>query len=98
MAAGTALLGWLMTQWFADTDAGVVAVVLAVVLVAAWGGARWLGKRRRGEREGGFQEASLALVGLLLGFAFSMSLSKHEARRQMVVTDSNAIADFATCA
>jgi hypothetical protein len=34
----------------------------------------------------------------LLGFTFSMSLSRHEARILMVVADSNAIGDFYTCA
>ena len=34
---------------------------------------------------------------MLLAFSFSMSLVKHEQRRQMVVTDSNAIGDFYTC-
>jgi len=40
----------------------------------------------------------MALLGLLLGFTFSMSLSKHDQRRLMVVSDSNAVGDFYTCA
>lgn len=42
-------------------------------------------------------EAILALLGLLLAFTVSMSLGKHDQRRQMMVTDSNAIGDFLTC-
>ena len=43
-------------------------------------------------------DASSALLGLLLAFTFSMSLAKDAQRRQMVVTDSNAIGDFYTTA
>lgn len=45
-----------------------------------------------------FTDASMALLGLLLGFTFSMSLTRHEQRRQSVVSESNAIGDFYTCA
>ena len=88
-----------MTVWIARTDSEVFAVLLGVVLLAVWAGAWVAGRRiRGGEMDEGVQQAGMALLGLLLGFAFSMSLSKHDTRRQMVVTDSNAIADFATCA
>jgi hypothetical protein len=40
--------------------------------------------------------ASLTLLSLLLGFTFSMSLSRHERRMLMVLADSNAIGDFYT--
>ena len=43
-----------------------------------------------------FNDAILALLGLLLAFTFSISLARHEQRRQMAVTDSNAIGDFYT--
>jgi hypothetical protein len=46
---------------------------------------------------GKFNEACMALLGLLLAFTFSMSLSKHDQRRLMVVNESNAIGDFYTC-
>jgi hypothetical protein len=40
----------------------------------------------------------MALLGLLLAFTFGSSISKHEQRVIAVVTDSNAIGDFYTCA
>ncbi len=45
-----------------------------------------------------FDDASLALLGLLLAFTFGVSISKHDQRRLAVVADSNAIGDFYTCA
>jgi hypothetical protein len=45
-----------------------------------------------------FDGASMALLGLLLAFAFGTSMGKHDQRRIAVVQDSNAIGDFYTCA
>ncbi len=45
-----------------------------------------------------FTDASMALLGLLLAFTFSMALGRYEQRRLAVVDESNAIADFYTCA
>jgi hypothetical protein len=45
-----------------------------------------------------FTDAALALLGLLLAFTFSLSLSRHDQRRAMIVAESNAIGDFYTCA
>jgi hypothetical protein len=86
----------------AETDAWLWALILALAMVAAWGAAWWLGaglRARYGEqKESSFDNTSLAFVGLLLAFTFGMSLSKHDNRRDMVVADSNSIADFYTCA
>lgn len=62
----------------------------------------WIGQRLR-KRDGEwpaskFDDASVALLGLLLAFTFSTSIGKHDQRRLMVVADSNAIGDFYTCA
>ncbi len=71
-------------------------------MFAAWAFGRWHGRRLRvgpGEMPvSKFEDASLALLGLLLGFTFSMAIAKHDQRRLMVVADSNAIGDFDTCA
>ncbi len=79
-----------------------VAAVLAAAMLAGWGAGWWAGRRlAKGGAEGPpdkFQDASIALLGLLLAFTFSMALSRHEQRRLMVVADSNAIGDFYTCA
>jgi hypothetical protein len=88
-----------------DIDAAQVAIAVAVAMVVGWLAGRWRGRRLRVvlEREGQravskFVDASLAVLGLLLAFTFSMALSKHDQRRLMVVADSNAIGDFYTCA
>jgi hypothetical protein len=77
-----------------------VAVLLAVAMLAAWSAGWCRGRPRSGEKceeePSKFNDAVLALLGLLLAFTFSMSLARHEQRRQLVVIDSNAIGDFAT--
>src|SRR5262249_43004420 len=40
---------------------------------------------------GAIQAAVLALLGLLLGFSFSMAVSRFDARKQLVVEEANAI-------
>ncbi len=91
-----------MDRILVETDAWILALILAVAMFAAWGAGWWLGnglRARYGDREGSkFDDASLAFVGLVLAFTFGMSLAKHDHRRDMVVADSNAIGDFYTCA
>lgn len=90
-----------MSAFLSEVDAWVMAVLLAVAMLAGWATGWWRGRSlSTEEREAPaskFNDAILALLGLLLAFTFSMSLVKHEQRRQMVVTDSNAIGDFYTC-
>lgn len=82
-------------------DSWVTAILLGLSMLAAWGFGwwrGWVGRGRNRESSGhAFHDASLALLGLLLGFTFSISLAKHEQRRQMVITDTNSIGDFLTC-
>ncbi len=89
-----------MSAILTNVDAWVVAVMLAAAMLAAWTAGLWRGRigknPLRKEEPDKFNDAVLALLGLLLAFTFSMSLSRHEQRRQMVVTDSNAIGDFYT--
>ncbi|MCI0684604.1 MAG: hypothetical protein L0Y71_21045 [Gemmataceae bacterium] len=89
-------MSYILTQ----VDAWATAAALLVAMLAAWAGGAWMGRRQKeadGEAAGKGAEASLALLGLMLAFTFSMSLGKHDQRRIMVVTDSNAIGDFLTC-
>jgi hypothetical protein len=89
-------------------DAGTLASSLALGMMIAWFGGKWLGSRfsaDHSEHSDSSPEfvssklgAYLALFSLLLGFTFSMSLSRHERRMSMVVADSNSIGDFYTCA
>jgi hypothetical protein len=56
----------------------------------------WLRQRRRATEEddrseGHLLSATLALLGLLIGFTFSLALTRYDARRTMVVTEANAI-------
>jgi uncharacterized membrane protein len=87
---------------FAEFDSSLVASALGLAMFAAWAFGRWHGRRLRvGTGDvpvSKFEDASLALLGLLLGFTFSMAIAKHDQRRLMVVADSNAIGDFYTCA
>jgi len=83
-------------------DAWVTALIVAVAMLAFWSiGWRW-GRRSpspQGEDPGTkFTDASMALLGLLLAFTFSMALGRYDQRRQAAVAESNAIGDFYTCA
>jgi hypothetical protein len=42
--------------------------------------------------------ATLAFVGLVLAFTFSLALAEHKQRRERAVEDANAIGNFYTCA
>ena len=89
-------------------DALTLASSLALGMMIAWFGGRWFGSKfgaDHSEHSNSSPEfissklgAYLALFSLLLGFTFSMSLSRYERRISMVVADSNAIGDFYTCA
>jgi hypothetical protein len=90
-----------MEQIIAGLDIRTLALALAVAMLAAWEIGKWMGRRL--QRKGGakpskFDDASMALLGLLLAFTFGMSIAKHDQRRLAAVADSNAIGDFYTCA
>lgn len=91
-----------MDNIFVKLDAWIIASMLVPLMLAAWGAGWWIGwRQRRADYEppvSKFDDASLAVLGLLLGFTFSMAIVKHDQRRLMVVADSNAIGDFYTCA
>jgi hypothetical protein len=91
-----------MSTLLADVDAWLIALLLAVAMLAVWGLLWWRGGHlpagTHREPASKLNDASLAFLGLLLAFAFSMALARHEQRRQMVVNDSNAIGDFYTSA
>ncbi|MGH7988442.1 MAG: hypothetical protein ACREQX_19440 [Candidatus Binataceae bacterium] len=76
-------------------------ITIAIAIIAAWQAGRLLGHRlgRKGRvKLSKFDDASIALMGLLIAFAFGTSIAKHDERRLAVVADSNAIGDFYTCA
>jgi hypothetical protein len=81
-------------------DPTVLTLILATLMLLAWRIGIKLGReiRVRNGTPPQFDGASMALLGLLLAFAFGTSMSKHDQRRIAVVQDSNAIGDFYTCA
>ncbi len=83
-------------------DSWLTALFFAVAMLASWTVGWLIGRRSRSEpaQDPGtkFTDASMALLGLLLAFTFSMALGRHDQRRQAAVADSNAIGDFYTCA
>jgi uncharacterized membrane protein len=91
-----------MSGIFNDVDAWRTALTLGFAMLVAWQAGRRLG--RRSQAAGGeipvskFLDASLALLGLLLGFTFSLAIVKYDQRRLALLADSNAIGDFYTCA
>jgi hypothetical protein len=91
-----------MSHTFEEVDAWLLALGLAASMLAGWG-IGWKRQRRLPLDQAPdpgikFTDAGMTLLGLLLGFTFSMSLARHEQRRTMAITDSNAIGDFYTCA
>src|SRR5258708_32365821 len=89
-------------------DAWTLASTLALGMTIAWFCGRWFGSRFGADHSEPSDSnpefvssklgAYLALLSLLLGFTFSMSLTSHESRISMVLADSNSIGDFYTCA
>ena len=86
----------------AQVSSWLLGGVLALVMFACWWAGWILGSRHPANPDekssSRFVEGSLALMGLLLGFAFAMALSKHDQRRQMIISDANSIADMYTVA
>ena len=88
----------MATELFYQKSAVLIAItLLAAMLLGAELGYR-LGRRGHQTRNEltrtqiiSIQAATLGLLALLLGFTFSMALSRFEYRKQMVVQESNAI-------
>lgn len=79
-------------------NSGLIAAILLVSMVAAMFGGRALaGRRARRTSEEGksqtlaVQGSLLAILGLLLGFTFSLALGRYDTRSQAVVDEANAI-------
>src|SRR6266478_2890733 len=75
----------------------LVFAILAVVLLAlsefGWrvGLARSRAKPEKAGDSGSVPAAVLTLLGLLLGFTFAMAVSRHDARRELVVQEANSM-------
>ena len=73
-----------------------VALGVLLVLPLACQLGFWLGRRARDDqlersRAANWQNALLALAGLLIGFTFSMAQARFDARKKVLLTEANAI-------
>ena len=89
-------------MWLEQLDAWAVALTFAAAMVVFWT-VGWRRARRAsappvGDASSRFTDASMALLGLLLAFTFSMSLNRYDERRAAALLESNAIGDLYTCA
>lgn len=87
----TSLLHGLTSQWLV---LGILCVLLALAAEAGFRLGFRLhekGDEARKGQIGGVQGAILGLLGLLLGFTFSMSANRYEARRALVLQEANCI-------
>jgi hypothetical protein len=80
----------------ADSPQSIFAVALVALWLCAWAGARFLGRfAPRGEEApeelSVVLAASLTLLGLIIGFSFSMSISRYDQRKNYEEAEANAI-------
>src|SRR5258706_15664441 len=82
---------------YPQSEALILAVLIALLFTSAEGGFR-LGRRRQagiGEpaksQLGSIQSAILALLGFLVGFSVAMSISRLDGRKHAIVQAANAI-------
>jgi hypothetical protein len=72
----------------------VTTILIAALLISGCELGYRMGGRRSGDAktdQGHVLSAMLALLGLLVGFTFSIAVGRHELRRNLVVEEANAI-------
>ena len=87
--------------WIAGLDPWAIALTFAVAMTAFFALGSIRGRRSpapAGDNGAKFTDASMALLGLLLAFTFSMALNRYDERRQAMVAETNAIGDLYTSA
>ena len=92
-----------MLDWLYESDLRVLYPVTIVLIAAAAELGALLGRRFRAEVPAGpdigtLTGAALGLLALLLGFSFSLALSRYDVRRTMVLEEANAIGSTANFA
>jgi hypothetical protein len=84
----------MMPAWL---SALALAAAMLATFALGWRlGRRWprMGKAPMSQLD----RATVAILGLLLAFTFSLAMAQHQQRRQRAVDDANAIGNFYTCA
>ena len=83
---------------FYYVDAGIIVVALLLVLVAALEVGYRLGRRARlnsdetsKSQSGTIEGAVIGVLALLLAFTLSMSITRYDTRRQLVLEEANSI-------
>ena len=77
-----------MDQLVARLNINIITLTLMIAMLAAGALARWIGYKRRLKgltKPSKFDDASMALLGLLLAFTFGMSIQRHDQRWLAVV-------------
>jgi hypothetical protein len=92
-----------MLDWFYDSGLTILYPVIIILIMGATElGARIGWRRRRDAAERAeistLTGASLGLLALLLGFSFSLALSRYDVRRALVLEEANAIGSTANFA
>ena len=92
-----------MLDWVYEVDLWVLGLATIVLIAGAAKLGAWIGSRahRRGRADtdlGTVTGAALGLLALLIGFSFSLALSRHDARRLLVIEEANVIGSTANFA
>jgi hypothetical protein len=88
-------------DWMYQADLSVLYPVTALLIVGAAEIGAWLGRRGNASNATDISTltgAALGLLALLLGFSFSLALSRFDARRTLVLEEANAIGSTANFA
>ena len=83
-----------------DSNLIVLYIATFILIAGAAGIGAWIGRQPREAAKGGadfgtLAGAALGLLALLLGFSFSLALSRYEVRRSLVLEEANAIGSTA---
>ena len=93
--------GRKVLDWIYEADLLVLYPVTIVLITGAAEIGAWLGRRGNANKETDISTltgAALGLLALLLGFSFSLALSRFDARRNLVLEEANAIGSTANFA
>jgi hypothetical protein len=92
-----------MTAWLGDVSFAVLYPAVCLLMVGVTVAGNWLGRRfgRSGADNGDIGTlagGALGLLALLLGFTFTIALTRYDVRRDMILEEANAITSTANFA